>query len=321
MSDLWLNCGRGVSSISHRLVLYCELARPLTLLLPMVGIVSGGCTAMVATDRVWRPETVAQLAVGAVAAMLLNAASNALNQVTDLEADRLNKPTRPLVRGALAVEEALAVAGVGYGLAIGLAGLLAPTTVVLFAAAAAATLIYSLPVLGRTKRFSWGSNLTIAVPRGCLLKVAGWSVCASIRDPQPWVLGAVFALFLLGATTTKDFADVDGDRVTGSLTLPVRVGAQRAAQLIAPFFVLPWWVPPLGTLVPRLGAGAGPVLSAAWLAMLILALGLTAAGAWVAHSLLRDPDSLSAMENHPAWTGMYALAVAAHFGLVLAYAL
>ncbi|MEB3166707.1 MAG: hypothetical protein VKO65_08565, partial [Cyanobacteriota bacterium] len=134
-------------------------------------------------------------------------------------------------------------------------------------------------------------------------------------------LGAVFALFLLGATTTKDFADVEGDRATGSLTLPVRYGAQQAALVIAPFFVLPWWLLPLGTQVPRPGAGAGPVLSAAWPAMLILAVGLTAAGAWVAHALLRDPDSLSAIENHPAWTGMYALALAAHLGLVLAYAL
>lgn len=316
----WAGCAWILRAASNRWLLYSELARPITLLLPMVGIVSGGCTAMAASGRAWLPAIVARLAVGAVAAMLLNAASNSVNQVADLEVDRWNKPSRPLVRGAIGVDEALAVAGVGYGAAIGLAATLAAQTAALFAVAAAATLVYSLPAFGRTKRFSWGANLTVAIPRGCLLKVAGWSVCASVRDPQPWMLGAVFALFLLGATTSKDFADVAGDRATGCLTLPVRYGPQRAAEIIAPFFVLPWWLLPLGTLIPVPGAGV-PLLSAGGPELLILAAVLTASGAWVAGLILRDPSSIGVAENHPAWTGMVVLALLAHLGLVLVYAL
>ena len=42
------------------------------------------------------------------------------------------------------------------------------------------TFVYSAPAFGRTKRLGMVANWTIAVPRGCLLKVAGWSMVASV---------------------------------------------------------------------------------------------------------------------------------------------
>jgi 4-hydroxybenzoate polyprenyltransferase len=292
----------------------------MTLLLPLVGIVSGGWTGQLASGRPWTAGVVTDLAVAAVAASLLNAASNTLNQVYDLELDRVNKPERPLVRGEVGSMEALVASGVGYALALGLAATLSLPTAVLFAIGAASTLVYSVPALGRTKRLTWGSNLTIAVPRGGLLKVAGWSVCASVSDPEPWFLGAVFALFLFGATSSKDFSDIEGDRAAGCATLPVRLGPRRAARTIAPFFVLPWWLLPLGALVPGPGADGAPVLTASPLALGLLACVLAGVGARVAGSILRDPEALVGRENHPAWTGMYAMALVAHLGVVAAYA-
>ena len=41
------------------------------------------------------------VALGSLCASFMNAASNAINQIYDLEIDRLNKPNRPLVTGAL----------------------------------------------------------------------------------------------------------------------------------------------------------------------------------------------------------------------------
>jgi 4-hydroxybenzoate polyprenyltransferase len=310
-----------LSSQLARLMIYIELARPFTLLLPVVGILSGGLTAAAAIGNPFHLALTAKLAVAGIAAMLLNAASNTLNQVADLAIDRLNKPSRPLVRGVLEVNEARVFAGVAYALAILLAMSLSFTTAALFTAAALATLIYSLPLLGRTKRFTWGSNFTVAIPRGCLLKVAGWSVVAPPNDPQPWILGSIFSLFLLGATTTKDFADVAGDQANGCLTLPVRYGATRAALMIAPFFVLPWWLLPFGTLINNPADRGAHLLSAGWPAMLALATILSTWGGGIAGSILVDPDALSSVENHPAWRGMYALVVTAHLGLVVAYAL
>ena len=79
-----------------------ELARPFTLIAPALGMFTGSVIALGAAPAV--PITswvVIRIVLGTLMAAVLNAASNTLNQVTDLEADRVNKPGRPIPpRGA-----------------------------------------------------------------------------------------------------------------------------------------------------------------------------------------------------------------------------
>jgi 4-hydroxybenzoate polyprenyltransferase len=212
----------------------------------MVGIVSGAVCALHAAGPA---PALAPVLIAAVCAGVLNAASNALNQLTDIENDRWNKPGRPLVTGEIGRGPAWVFVGAAYA-----AGLLPTWWIVsepllgggalatalsarpvflLFLSAAIATVVYSVPELGRTKARGVLANLTIAVPRGVLLKVAGWGTLASVASAEPWIIGAVFGLFLLGAASTKDFADIEGDRRDGCRTLPVTMGPHRAAQVIA----------------------------------------------------------------------------------------
>jgi len=105
--------------------------------------------------------------------------------------------------------------------------------------AAIGTFVYSVPP-ARTKRLGIWANLTIAIPRGVLLKVAGWSAVKTVAGFEPWYIGAIFGLFLLGASTTKDFADMEGDARGGCRTLPIIYGVRRAAWMISPSFVVPF---------------------------------------------------------------------------------
>ena len=61
-----------------------------------------------------------------VMAAVLNAASNALNQIYDLEIDRINKPARPLPSGRLSIREAWIFTWITYAVALVLAWLVAP---------------------------------------------------------------------------------------------------------------------------------------------------------------------------------------------------
>ena len=85
-----------------------RLTRPFTLLPPLLGILSGAVCAFGsihnpdAAHRV-TPALLGIVALGALSASLLNAASNVLNQITDLEVDRINKPDRPLVTGEASI--------------------------------------------------------------------------------------------------------------------------------------------------------------------------------------------------------------------------
>jgi len=86
-----------------KLKLYLDFARPFTLLPPALGVVSGAVTAWGAHGTRDAVTLAAFLPVlwGALMAAVLNSASNAINQIYDLDIDRVNKPKRPLPSGAL----------------------------------------------------------------------------------------------------------------------------------------------------------------------------------------------------------------------------
>ena len=296
---------------------YVDLARPFTLVAPALGFISGALTAIgAAPHEPWAVSLLVPPLIGSAMAALLNAGNNSLNQIYDLEIDRVNKPKRPLTSGRLTIAHAWRFTNATYALALVLAWLVAPNgrheCFWLVAIAVVFTYIYSVPPL-RTKRLGIWANVTIAIPRGVLLKVAGWSSVKTIAGIEPWYIGAIFGLFLLGATTTKDFADMEGDRRGGCRTLPIQYGVRRAAWMISPSFVIPWLMISIGASLhvltgnPRLLQALGVVM--------------TVYGLYVLYLMLRRPEELAVEENHVSWAHMYRMMFVAQIGFALAYLL
>ena len=281
-----------------------ELVRPFTLLAPSVGVLSG---AMIGSGG-WPPLEVLW---GILSAALLNAASNVVNQMFDLEIDRLNKPDRVLPSGRLPVHEAKGAAAILFLLSF-VAAWLVPNKqfFVIVCLAAAITFFYSSPPL-RMKRFPFLSNLWIAIPRGLLLMVSGWASVRDIWEKDIWFIGGVLGLFVFGATTTKDFSDVEGDRRYGCRTLPLLLGNRRAALFMAPFLILPFLALPLGK---SLG-----FLKAPTMALWLLGISLSLWGCYVTWLILRKPEALAVDRNHVSWKHMYLMMMAAQAGLAWAY--
>ena len=289
--------------IGRMLCASVELIRPFTLLAPFVGFLSAAAIA-------GRGVPSGNAYLGAVAAACLNAASNAANQVFDVGIDRINKPNRPLPSGRLRVGEAAFIAASLYLLAILLAFLVNIVFLVIVAVTIVLTLVYSAPPL-RTKRFAWVSNITIAVPRGLLLVVAGWASVKDVGDLEPWFIGSIFLLFVIGAAGTKDFGDVAGDRLGGCRTLPVVFGAKKAARLIAPFLIFPFGLIALGAYTGLLH-GDGRVL-------VCLSVGLMVWGSYTAWLLATRPAVSASQRNHRSWKHMYLMMLAAYLGLATSY--
>jgi 4-hydroxybenzoate polyprenyltransferase len=294
-----------------RLKLYWELSRPFTLLAPAVGILSGGITALGASPRLpLTPSLALEITLGTLMAAVLNAASNTLNQIYDLAIDRVNKPRRPIPSGRIGVREAGVLSALLYAGALALALLVNVECFVLASLAALGTIVYSVPPF-RTKRLGIWANVTIAIPRGLLLKVAGWSTVRTVLRAEPWFIGLIFGLFLLGASSTKDFADIEGDRKDGCETLPIRYGVRRSAWMISPSFFLPFLLMPLGA---RLGVLTGnPRL------LSLIGFGLAAWGLYVTWLMLRRPEELATDENHVSWRHMYLMMLVAQIGFNVAY--
>lgn len=326
-----------MSKTSH----YIKLARPFTLLPPLLGIVSGAVCAFGSVhnpdpDRQLTLAVISMVVLGSVCASLMNAASNAINQIYDLEIDRLNKPERPLVTGALSIREAWAFVWVGYALALiptwlvvvypyntFIAKLTAPLayhqTFFIYLAGLVFTFIYSAPALGRTKALGLWANVTIAIPRGILLKVAGWAMVAHIWHVEPWYIGGVFGLFLMGAASTKDFADIEGDLAGGCKTPPILYGVRKAAWIISPFFILPWFLLPLGVYLRDPQAPEHAILTGNPTLLIALGVIMILWGSYTVYLILRDPDSLTSTENHPSWRHMYMMMMFAQVGFAVAY--
>jgi 4-hydroxybenzoate polyprenyltransferase len=247
-----------------------------------------------------------------LAAGVLNAASNGLNQICDLENDRINKPHRPLPSGAMTQWEAWTFVAVAYAGALAMVAAVNRETFVIYVFAGLATVAYSAPPL-RLKRHPAGSNLVIALIRGELLKVAGWAAVSTVLITiEPWYIGFIYFLFLLGATTTKDFADVEGDRAAGCITLPVRYGVAWSARAISPSFVVPWLLMPMGVYFRILSGSRSAILG---LSALMLAWGV-----YVIYLMNDDPRRLvTEGENHPAWHHMYWMMMVGHMALAGAY--
>jgi 4-hydroxybenzoate polyprenyltransferase len=300
-----------------RASLFLEFSRPFTLLAPALGFASGAATAAGAAPREpWSATLLLYPGIGLVMAAVLNAASNALNQIYDLDIDRINKPRRPLPSGRLSLHQAWTFTWMTYFVALALAWLVAPRgrheCFWIVAVATIITVLYSAPPF-RTKRLGIWANVTIAIPRGVLLKVAGWSAVKTIAGTEPWFIGAIFGLFLLGASTTKDFADMEGDARGGCRTLPIIYGVRRAAWMISPSFIVPFVMIAAGTWM-RILTGTPALLY-------LLSLVMKAYGAYVCYLMLRRPEDLAIEENHVSWAHMYRMMFVAQVGFAVAYLL
>jgi 4-hydroxybenzoate polyprenyltransferase len=280
--------------------------RPATLPAPVAGVIGGA----IAAAGGW-PQSTATLLIAAASALLLTGASNGINQIADIETDRLNRPERPLPSGAMGAGRAWLLVSLLFACALVLAALVNPPYFACVAITIPVTAAYSLPPV-RTKRVPLLANATIATPRGLLLVLAGWAAGGGFSRHEAWILGVLAWLYIFGAATTKDFADMEGDRATGCITLPVLLGPRAAARFVAPFLVIPFLFYPLLAVPGWLPGGV-------W-AWTLLGGSLALLGALAALLLMRDPHPPADGRPHPAWKLMYAQLTAAHLGAAMLFA-
>lgn len=298
-----------------------DLVRPFTLLAPAIGGVAaaliGLCIAQnsyLSADMVLNNLTT--IIWGVSTLVIVNAASNALNAAYDLDIDRINKPYRPIPSGVVTKDEARSLAWLLY-----LVTLWRAATAFRFTYSFLVLLImlitigYSMPPL-RFKQRLWISNLSVAWARGMLGFVAAWAIFSDPFapyngwpfDPRPWGIGLVMFIFLTGATTTKDFTDVEGDRRFGMRTLPVAYGMKKAALYSTPFLIVPFLLIPAEIAVGVMHLHAYLLLVlAAWAGYLIYLL------------LKSDFSRQQKMENSPVWTHMYLILLAMQLGFMAVY--
>ncbi|MEW5987965.1 MAG: homogentisate phytyltransferase [Chloroflexota bacterium] len=159
-----------------------------------------------------------------------------LNQLTDVEIDRVNKPYLPLAAGDFSLATGRAIVLVALALSLILAAGQGRYLLLTVAAGTLIGTVYSLPPL-RLKRFHFGAAACIFTVRGIIVNLFLFLHFSLALGGSEVVPARVWALtsFVLGLSLViawfKDIPDVDGDRRFQISTLTVRLGPHRVFGL------------------------------------------------------------------------------------------
>jgi geranylgeranylglycerol-phosphate geranylgeranyltransferase len=225
--------------LSAKFRAYIDLLRPFTLLAPFFVSMFLMFASLVYNDMFDAfPNWWITIGQASLTLVFLNGASNALNQATDVEADKISKPYRPIPRGVVERDEAQSIAYILYLFALLRAVTINTWFGVFVFLIMLFTVVYSLPP--RMKRFLFVNQVWIAIPRGLFAILASWSVFGDPFQPVPIIIGLIATVFFMGAMTTKDIVDCEADRKTGTRTLINTFGIKKAAYISLPFLIFPF---------------------------------------------------------------------------------
>jgi chlorophyll synthase len=231
---LLLPGGAGNASIPS-LKTCLELLKPVTWFAAIwaffCGVISSGQPLL---PHLW------QIALGlALAGPLVCGTSQAVNDWFDRHVDAINEPNRPIPSGRMPGHWGLYIGIIWSfcsllaGAALGRWGLAAT----IFALALAWA--YSAPPL-RLKRNGWWGNAACGL---CYEGVPWFTGAAILEGHLPGakilIIAALYSFGAHGIMTLNDFKSIEGDRQIGILSLPVQLGAQKAAQLACAVMLAP----------------------------------------------------------------------------------
>ncbi|NGM21544.1 chlorophyll synthase ChlG [Roseomonas stagni] len=280
-----------------------ELLKPVTWFPPMWAFACGAVASGAAFLDVYPLIALGILLAGPMVCGM----SQAVNDWFDRHVDAINEPQRPIPSGRMPGRSGLYVA-IGWTIASLLVGAaLGPWGFAATVLAVVMAWIYSAPPL-RLKQNGWRGNLACGMSYETLPWITATAVLSGgAPDAKVVVVAVLYGLGAHGIMTLNDFKSIEGDTRFGLRSLPVILGAERAAKVACLFMAAPQAV------VVALLLACGAPLQAAMVAGVLVAQGL------LMRKLLRDPRGLAPWYNGTGITlyvsGMMVSAVALSGGL------
>jgi geranylgeranylglycerol-phosphate geranylgeranyltransferase len=170
-----------------------------------------------------------------LAAALVAAGGNAVNDYSDREIDRVNRPDRPIPSGRITASRALTTAQVLFVIGIIFTVFLNPYCLLLVGLNSLVLILYAWGV----KRQGLVGNLSIGYLVGSTFLFGGLATAYSRAGPlipnELLILVLMASLSTVGRELIKAIEDMRGDRNLGFKTFPVQHGAGKAAALAVVF--------------------------------------------------------------------------------------
>jgi homogentisate phytyltransferase/homogentisate geranylgeranyltransferase len=209
------------------LVLLWRFGRPHTLIGTTLSVL--GVYVLVAVDVAEVGDRPGDLLATLVAAWSVNVFITGINQLTDVDIDRINKPFLPIAAGDLSPRTGRWIVAASAALPIAMALTQGPIEILAVLTGLLVGVAYSLPPL-RLKRWPALAALSISGVRALVVNLGvalhfSDSLAGVLVIPAGvWVLTAFVAPFSVAIALLKDVPDIEGDRRYLIATYSVRLG-------------------------------------------------------------------------------------------------
>ncbi|WP_293074757.1 homogentisate phytyltransferase [Moorena sp. SIO3H5] len=208
-----------------------KFSRPHTIIGTSLSIFALYVIAVSMTNSGWTWQGFGQLLGAWIACLCGNVYIVGLNQLHDVEIDRINKPHLPVAAGEFSLQLGQGIVAVTGILALLLAWLLGPWLLLMVSISLAIGTSYSLPPI-RLKRFPFWAALCIFSVRGAIVNVGlflhfSWALQqAQVMMPTAavWALTWFILVFSVAIAIFKDVPDIDGDKRFNITTFTIRLG-------------------------------------------------------------------------------------------------
>ena len=213
-----------------------KFSRPHTIIGTSLSVFAIFTIAIATTNNILTQTNLEQLLAVWVACLGGNVYIVGLNQLWDVEIDRINKPHLPIAAGEFSVQQGRWIVGIAAILAIVIAGLsgvwLLATVVVSLTLGTA----YSLPPI-RLKRFPLLAAFCIFTVRGIVVNLGLFLhfsqklVGRESLNPYVWILTLFIVLFTVAIAIFKDVPDLEGDKIFNIRTYTLILGKSAVFNL------------------------------------------------------------------------------------------
>jgi chlorophyll synthase len=205
-----------------------ELLKPITWFPPMWAFACGVVSSGVPILENWYTALIGMILAGP----LVCAMSQAINDWYDRDVDAINEPHRPIPSGRVPGLWGLYIAGIWTLLSLLVAATLGTWVLIATIIGLVLAWAYSAPPF-RLKKNGWLGNAACGFSYEGLAWVTGAAAMLGGARPPLEVLGlaVLYSIGAHGIMTLNDFKAIKGDRQMGIRSLPVSLGADRAAQV------------------------------------------------------------------------------------------
>jgi geranylgeranylglycerol-phosphate geranylgeranyltransferase len=152
---------------------------------------------------------------------------NIVNNIIDVNLDKINKPMRPLPSGRITINEAKFLAFLCIGLSLLFAYFINFISFVIIIAFNIISFLYSVPPI-RLKRFLFSDNILGGILYAVFPFLIIWSLSAG---DFPIIFMILFLGLIFSIVSIKDIEDMYGEKKYGFSSIPIHIGIKKTIMV------------------------------------------------------------------------------------------